>query len=123
MRFVTFPSLAAAAAAALVLSSATTAQGGHARIWLQTDSAPLLVRGSGFDDNRRVTVRVYLEKGAPLEKVGRSSDTGAVVMRFASAPTGSCGVTGLSARDSLGRAAFWKAPPRLCGTQPADPGQ
>jgi hypothetical protein len=120
---VSTPSLAAACAAALVLSSGVAAHGGHARVWLQTDSAPLLVRGSGFDANRRVTVQVYLEKGAPLEKAGRSSETGTVVMRFASAPTGSCGVTGLSARDSLGRTAFWKAPPRLCGTQPANPGQ
>jgi len=123
MGFRSVSGLASASAAALVLISAAPAQAPHARVWLQSDAAPLLVHGSGFDASRPVTVTVYLEKGATLTKVARSTTTGAFTMRFTSAPTGSCGVTGLSARDSLGRIALWKAPRRLCGTQPAGPGQ
>jgi hypothetical protein len=110
--------LAISLAGSLLVVSGAPAQSGHARVWLDPNGPSLLVRGSGFDPGRMVSVRVTFDKGA-LGKAVRASSSGTFAARFTSVPAGACAIA-IVARDSLGRTAHWKSPPESCGTLPAD---
>ena len=100
--------------AVALLIPAAGAQTLQARVWL-ADSAPLLVRGSGFHARQYVTVTVSLDKTA-LRKVVLATDRGAFAARFR-ASASDCGLLAISARDMSGRLATWKRPPASCGTR------
>jgi hypothetical protein len=103
-------------AGVLALAAPASASVGT-RVWLPSEN-PIVVRGSGFEPNDRVVVKVTKAKMA-LRRVVVASAKGTFVTRWTRGLPTACGSTRVVAKGLSGRRDTWFAAADDCG--PGDP--
>lgn len=105
------------AAALLTWPALGASAGGPARVWLQ-DTAPAVVRGTGFHPREAVVVTVSAGS-VQLRHRATTTATGSFVSRFRSSIDAGCRSVFVAAVDQSGRRGILKIVPSGCGTQEA----